>query len=126
MKLVLTETDALRLIKVDELGPKSFEEVAKERHSVPGLKESPFFLGTRETMELFDELLQKDQNRTTAFQPKSSKVYSSKGGESVIARLPFKVKDSERIYAGLIEYTSVGLDLAIYSDDLQEEVSVSE
>ena len=77
-------------------------------------------------MKLFDELLQGSQSRTTAFEPKSSKVYSGKGEESVVARLPFKVQDSERIYAGLIDYTSVGLDLAIYSDDLQEEVSVSE
>jgi len=67
-------------------------------------------------MKLFDELLQESQSRTTAFEPKSLKVYSSKGGESVVARLPFTVKDSERIYAGLIEYTSVGLDLAIYSE----------
>ena len=76
-------------------------------------------------MKLFDELLQGSQGRTTGFEPKSSKVYSCKGDESVVASLTFKVQESERIYAGLIDYTSVGLDLAIYSDDLQEEVSVS-
>lgn len=57
LKLILTELSALKAIKVDEDLPRTFEEVTRERHSVAGIKESPFYLGTRETMHLFDELI---------------------------------------------------------------------
>jgi hypothetical protein len=40
--------------------------------------------------------------------------------------LPFNVKDSETIFAGLVELSSEGLELAIFDDESQEEVAVSQ
>jgi hypothetical protein len=56
LKIVLTELDALKTLDKGENLPKDINEVARIKHSLSGLKESPFFLGTKETVVLFDEL----------------------------------------------------------------------
>jgi hypothetical protein len=39
--------------------------------------------------------------------------------------LPFAVKDSETIFAGIVELSNEGLELAIFDDETQDEVAVS-
>ena len=64
-----------------------------------GLKESPFYMGTREIVSLFDQLVSKDGS--SPYTPKSNKVFSIQPKEpGVILSLPFTVTDTtETIYA---------------------------
>ena len=52
-----------------------------------------------------------------AYAPKSETIYQSKPKSSIVASLPFKVNATETVYAGIIELSSEGLDLAIFSDE---------
>ena len=48
--------------------PASLSEVSRIREAVPvGLKESPFYMGSREMIHLFDELIDPDQD--SVFEP---------------------------------------------------------
>ena len=66
----------------------------------PGLKESTFYMGTREMLHLFDNIVEVDQE--SPYEPQSTKVYQSSGGDGVILSLPFTVgQQGEVIYAAI-------------------------
>ena len=80
-------------------------------------------MGNKEFLRFFDEDL---SNPNVAYEPKSNKVFVAKTSQDVIINLPFTVKSSEAIYAGIVELSGQGLDIAIYSDETQEEIAISE
>jgi hypothetical protein len=103
----------------------TIEQVQKVRESVPlGLKESAFYMGTREMIHLFDSLVTVDQE--SPYEPFTTKVYQTQG-EGVIVSLPFTVgAEGEVVYASILDCSDIAsLDLAIYNSDF-EEVTISD
>jgi hypothetical protein len=94
IKVVVTEKlDAGRSRSGREIVPKSFEEVARVKPKVPGVKEGAFIQGSRSVMETFKV------TSLSPFVPKSSKVYQAefrtgKGTDNTFTRtLDFEVTE---------------------------------
>lgn len=98
--------------------PKDFNEIARVKPKVSGLKESSFILGSKKVMETFKV------TSLTPFTPKNTKVYQAefKTGtntdDSFMPSLPFEVKEQNNIiYAQIYEYSGRSdLFLTIYAD----------
>jgi len=99
------------------LVPQSFDEVARVKPKVPGVKEGAFIQGSRAVMDTFKV------TSLSPFVPKSSKVYQAEfrtgsGTEDTFTRsLDFEVTEqSNQLYAQVSEYSGrEDLFLSIYS-----------
>jgi len=71
LKIVVTEHIGNGKTRGREVVPQNFEEVAREKPKVPGVKEGAFIQGSRMVMDTFKV------TSLSPFVPKSSKVYQA-------------------------------------------------
>ena len=103
--------------------PTDFDEIARTKPKVAGLKESAFIQGSRKVMETFKV------TSLTPFVPASAKVYqgeykTGKGTDDAFMHsLPFEVKQQSNVlYAQVFEYSGrEDLFLSVYSAEDDEE-----
>ena len=126
VKIVLTEhTSSGKRSSDRQVLPSSFEEVARIKPKVPGIKEGSFIQGSRKVMDTFKV------TALTPFVPASSKVYQAEfrtgknTDDSFMPSLPFEVSEqSNTIYAQVSEFSGrEDLFLSIYNADDDENAA---
>lgn len=102
--------------------PKSFDEVARVKPKVPGVKEGAFIQGSRMVMDTFKV------TSLSPFIPKSSKVYTgvfrtgAGTDDTFMPSLDFEIAEqSTQLYAQVLEYSGrEDLFVSVYSADESE------